>query len=420
MESPAVAPGRLSLQDLARRSGASPDRIAELTRIGVIQPDPAGRFVSADVQRVRIVAAYEAAGIELSELAHAISERRMSFEYADRIYPDASPESRLTIEDLSAHLGRSGELLPDLYLALGLPMPGHGRPMTADAVRLLPEFLDAWSAGGGSADTVIRAARTVGDAARRASEGWVELFLGSVAPPPEVLDASSLDELGSRLFDPAIRVARLLEPFMTWLLRQHLERALDAANVEAMERILEARGLRPPRVADPSAVMFADLSGFTRLTEEQGDDTAARFAAGLARIADRIAGEHRGRLVKQLGDGVMLAFQHVGDALRAAFALRASAADSGLPALHIGIAAGPVVERDGDYFGRTVNLSSRLSGVAGPGEVVVDAVTASHAPDVTVSPLGARELKGLPRPVSVFRLDGTGASADGAEAGQRP
>jgi adenylate cyclase len=166
--------------------------------------------------------------------------------------------------------------------------------------------------------------------------------------------------------------------------------------------------------------MFADLSGFTRLTEEQGDDTAARFAAGLARVADRIAGEHRGRLVKQLGDGVMLAFQHVGDALRAAFALRASAADSGLPDLHIGIAAGPVVERDGDYFGRTVNLSSRLSGVAGPGEVVVDAVTASHAPDVTVSPLGARELKGLPRPVPVFRLDGTGTSADGAGAGQRP
>jgi adenylate cyclase len=405
VESREIARGALTEGELARRSDSTPERIRQLVRIGVLRPDTSGRYAPADVQRVRIVAAYEAGGIELGQLAVAISQRRMSFEYADRIYPEASPGSGLTLADLAARLGPSGALLPDLYLALGLPRPDPDRPLTEDDARLIPAFLEAWSMGVASSDTVLRAARLLGDSARRASEGWVDLFLEAIAPPPEERDESSLDELAPRLFDPAMRISRLLEPAMTWLLRHHMERALDAANVEAMERALEARGLRPRRTADPPAVVFADLSGFTRLTEEHGDEAAVGFAAGLSREASRVAGDHRGRLVKQLGDGVMLAFQHVGDALGAAFALRRTATAAGLPALHTGIAAGPVVERDGDYFGRTVNLASRLSGVAGPDEIVADTTTVEHAVGIRATALGAHELKGLRQPIPVFRLE---------------
>jgi adenylate cyclase len=359
------------------------------------------------VQRVRIVAAFEAGGIELERMADAIAERRMSFEYADRIYPEASPLSGRTLADLATRLGMSTELLGDLFLALGQPRPTADRPLTEADEQLLPAFLEAWAAPGASPETLLRAARLVGDATRRVAEGWTGLFMETMVPPDEEVAEMWVDQLHPSWFAPAIRVAQLLEPATVWSLRRHMERALDAANIEATERALEARGLRPSRVVDPPAIVFADLSGFTRLTEEHGDDLAVRFAAGLAREATTVAADHGGRLVKQLGDGVMLAFQHVADGIDAALALRASAARAGLPPLHIGVTAGPVIERDGDFFGRTVNLASRLAGVAGPGEIVADEATAQAAADVRVTALGARELKGLRRPIAVARLDGS-------------
>jgi adenylate cyclase len=214
----------------------------------------------------------------------------------------------------------------------------------------------------------------------------------------------TLDELESRVFAPAVRIAALLEPMAIWLLRRQMELALDAANVEAIEQRLEVRGLKVPVPTDPPAIVFADISGFTQLTEEGGDVLAVDQAAVLSELALTLTDRHRGRLVKQLGDGVMLAFTDRRAAIGAAVGLRAAAAEKRLPALHIGISSGPVIERDGDYFGRTVNLASRLSGVAGPDEIVMDAtMAAAIAPADTVS-LGTVEVKGLATPVPLYRM----------------
>jgi class 3 adenylate cyclase len=104
----------------------------------------------------------------------------------------------------------------------------------------------------------------------------------------------------------------------------------------------------------------------------------------------------------------MLAFRHVADAVASAFALRAAANRAGLPPLHIGLTAGPVVERDGDYFGRTVNLASRLSEVAGPGEILANETAAGVEPGLRVTPVGPTEIKGLLAPILLFRIDGIG------------
>ena len=215
----------------------------------------------------------------------------------------------------------------------------------------------------------------------------------------------TLDELAPRMFEPAMRVGQLLEPMAVWLLRRHVERALNAINVETMERALEVQGIKPRLDRDSPAIVFADLSGFTQLTEEQGDELAARHAATLSRLAVTSAAIHDGRLVKQLGDGVMLAFERVAPAIHASLDLRRSASDAGLPPLHVGISAGPVIERDGDYFGRTVNLAARISGAAGPGEILANQTAAEAAPQVKVVPLKPTNLKGLPVAIPIFRLD---------------
>ena len=98
---------------------------------------------------------------------------------------------------------------------------------------------------------------------------------------------------------------------------------------------------------------------------------AAALATRLAALADDVALRHAGRLVKLLGDGVMLHFPRPVDALNAAIELHRSMHPAGLPATHIGIDAGALIRRDSDFYGRTVNIAARLAGVAGPNEILV-------------------------------------------------
>jgi class 3 adenylate cyclase len=389
--------------ELAHRASSSPERIRHLVEIGLLRADGEGRFALADAQRVQIVAAYERGGIRLEDLAKAVREGRITFDYSDRIYPEASPPSGRTLSDLIAEIGH-GELVGELFTALGLPRPTADRPLTEAEEKVLPAFIEAWAAEGMSAEAPLRAARLLGDATRRATEGWVDLFMEAMDLNPEKRATMSVDALGPRMFEPAVRVAQLLEPLAVWLLRRHMEQALNALNVETMERALEVHGLRPVSGESP-AIVFADMSGFTRLTEELGDQLAVRHASTLAQLATLVAEAHSGRLVKQLGDGVMLAFPRSGDAVQAALELRARAEDSGLPPLHTGISAGPVIERDGDYYGRTVNLASRISAVAAPGQVVANQAAADAARGLTPVPLGVTELKGVPAPIQLLRLE---------------
>jgi adenylate cyclase len=398
----------LRTDDLARQAGTTPERIRQLVEIGVLQPDARGRFVTADVQRVEIVAAYEAGGVAQEEIADALRARRMTFAYADRIYPEASPKSGRTLGELATELGPRGALLTDVFIALGLPNPAPDRPLTEAEERVLPAFLDAWGGPAYAEDATVRAARLLGDAVRRATEGWVHLFLEAIALRPEDRASMSVDELGPRLFEPATRSAQVFEPMTVWLLRRHLEQALNALNVETMERALEAHGLRPKAVRHPPAVVFADLSGFTRLTEERGDELAARYAAALAGLAVATAARFDGRLVKQLGDGVMLVFQRSDEAVEAAIDLRRGAADAALPPLHVGVSAGAMIERDGDYFGRTVNLASRIASVAGPGEILANETAALAAAPARAQSAGPVELKGLSAAEPLYRIDDVG------------
>jgi adenylate cyclase len=132
---------------------------------------------------------------------------------------------------------------------------------------------------------------------------------------------------------------------------------------------------------------------------------AVRSDTGLQREADAIASANGGRLVKLLGDGTMLHLPDAESGLEAALALvRAMRVEGSLP-IHAGVHAGPVIERDLDLFGRTVNLASRIADAAGPGEVLVsEAVVAAVAkPVVRFEPAGGAELKGVAEPVHLFR-----------------
>jgi len=172
--------------------------------------------------------------------------------------------------------------------------------------------------------------------------------------------------------------------------------------VEHLEDALEEMGLyrRPDR---PPAMAFLDISGYTRLTEEQGDQAAAELAVALSELVQGAAQECGGRAVKWLGDGVMLYYPDPGEAVESALAMGRRIPEAGLPEVHAGISSGPVVIQDGDYFGRTVNLASRLAGRAAAGQTLVteDVAQTVQRPGIRFREMGPVELKGVIRPILI-------------------
>src|SRR5438876_3766160 len=237
--------------------------------------------------------------------------------------------------------------------------------------------------------------RVCGDGLRRIAETETDWWRSDVEQPlleggmstVQMLEAQA--EFGSR-------ISPLMEQVLVAIYSGQQEHAWSQSALEDVEDALERAGLLS-RLHRPPAVCFLDLTGFTRLTEERGDEAAAELAETLAAVVRRRSQEHGGRLVKWLGDGVMFYFQDPGEGVLAALDMVEGAATGALPPARVGIDAGPVIFQEGDYFGRTVNIAARIAEYARPGEVLVSqaVVDAADGTPVTFTGIGAVELKGL-------------------------
>jgi adenylate cyclase len=142
--------------------------------------------------------------------------------------------------------------------------------------------------------------------------------------------------------------------------------------------------------------LFADLVGFTAFTEEHGDDSAADLAQGFAAAAARLAHDHGARLVKCLGDAVMLRADDAGEAVQ--LGLRMHTELRRISPIHAGAHTGRAVERGGDWFGAAVNLAARVACAAADGELLVTESTVAHgAPldGIELECRGARSFKNV-------------------------
>jgi len=163
-----------------------------------------------------------------------------------------------------------------------------------------------------------------------------------------------------------------------------------------------------------AAILAADVAGYSRLIEADEEGTLARLRVLRAEILDPKIAEHRGRLVKTAGDGLLVEFASVVDALRCAAEMQAATAESnaGAPAdrrieFRIGINMGDIVVEDGDIFGDGVNVAARLEGLAQPGGICVSARVQEDAAgrlDLVFEDIGNQALKNILRPVRVYRV----------------
>jgi class 3 adenylate cyclase/YHS domain-containing protein len=151
--------------------------------------------------------------------------------------------------------------------------------------------------------------------------------------------------------------------------------------------------------------LFADLAGFTALTEAHGDEQAADLVGTFSSDVGSVVGSS-GSVVKTIGDAVMVRIPEARDAIRAGLRIASEAGGHGAPAIRVGMHHGRAVERDGDWFGATVNLAARIAALASAGDVLLTMPTldaAGDLEDVRFARHGSHKLRNVAEPIDVLR-----------------
>lgn len=305
---------------------------------------------------------------------------------------------RYNAHEIAGSTGLELGFLQSLSRASGLPVPADDEETVfgeayMDVAHAVRELLDA----GLSEAQIISISRVLSLGLAQAAEQMRKTVMElAIAPGVSELELSSTYAAASGGLLP------LVGPIVEDLLRLHLYNAVRDEIVTHSER---QEGALPG--ARDVAVAFADLVGFTRLGEQVPPDELEQVADQLVVFTGEVV-EAPVKYVKSVGDAVLLVSPDPMTLLDVVFDLleRVEEEGAGYPQLRVGLAYGPSVSRAGDWFGRPVNLASRLTGVARAGSVVCDEAfrdAIADADGVVWSTVGDRRLKGISSPMRLFR-----------------
>lgn len=169
-------------------------------------------------------------------------------------------------------------------------------------------------------------------------------------------------------------------------------------------------------MAEQLTFLFADLAGFTALTEAHGDERAAALATEFCVRMRSRAAEFGAEVVKTIGDAAMIRCETASAAVELGLSiLESEGGRTDFPAVRVGMNSGPAVETNGDWFGASVNVAARVAALAAAGEVVLTQATfelaADDLDDVAFERLGYRTLRNVSEPVALLRASREGAHA---------
>jgi class 3 adenylate cyclase len=399
---------RLSAQELVELVPCSLEHVRRLEDLGILErQEEDGLFLSSDVHVVRLMTAFEEAGTSLEDVARGVAAGELSFPLG--LFLPEPVAMTATYEELSAQLGRPPELLRRLSGELGFPPREDDRIRAEDAEMLsvIVTKLDL-----ATDDDLSRFTRLYGGSVQRLVGSGLQFFDRTVRQRVATFELSN-EEKDSLVYEKAAGFTKLVASLVPWLQRRHREHAVLEYIVGVTEGFMEERGITPRQRRQPPAIAFLDLTGYTTLAEEQGDQAAAELAANLAGVVQEAAQTRGCRPVKWLGDGVMF---HFSDAARAVLSglelVEQTERAVSVPA-RIGIDAGAVIVQEGDYFGRTVNIAARIADYARPHEVLVseDAMRSAGVAEVEFELVGDVPLKGVSKSVRLHRATRAGAAA---------
>jgi adenylate cyclase len=389
----------ISQAEVAERAGVNRGYVAKLVDVGVLAPGADGTFTEGDVRRARLYQGLERTGLPLEAIREALDAGELSFGWLDNpLYDLIAPLSPRSFRDVASETGIPLELLRVLREAIGFALPEPEDRMREDELRVVP-LIQKLVSSGFPTSVLDRLLRVYGDSLRRIAEVEADWWHSYVVLPSLASGMTEV-EMHEATLGFGVELAPLLEQAILAIYHAHQEHTWVENLIGEIEDALDRTGLRS-RLVKPPAICFLDITGYTRLTEERGDEAAAELAARLTPLVQRPAERHDGKVVKWLGDGVMFHFREPTGGVIAALEMIDAIAAAGLPPAHVGLHTGPVVFQGGDYFGRTVNLAARIGEQAAPGQVLVtqEIVDRVASDGIVFEPVGAVELKGVSEPV---------------------
>jgi adenylate cyclase len=367
--------------------------------MGVLAAGNDGTFTEGDVRRTRLYQGLERTGLPLEAIREALDAGELSFGWLDNpLYDLIAPLTSRSFRDVATETGVPLELLRVLREALGFALPEPDDRMREDELRVVP-LIQKLVSRGFPPSVLDRLLRVYGDALRRIAEVEADWWHRYVVLPSLASGMTEV-EMHEATLEFGVELEPLLERALLAIYHAHQEHTWVENLIGEIEDALDRTGLRS-RLIRPPAICFLDITGYTRLTEERGDEAAAELAARLTPLVQRPAERHDGKVVKWLGDGVMFHFREPTGAVVAALEMVDAISAAGLPPAHVGLDTGPVVFQGGDYFGRTVNLAARIGERAAPGQVLVtqEIVDRVATDGLAFEPIGAVELKGVSEPL---------------------
>jgi adenylate cyclase len=341
--------------------------------------------------RIKLLDELSEQGVKPDELHRAIDEGRLAALPAMMLL---GGPPRYSVNEAALRTGLDAALIMAIRRANGIGVTDPDAPLLSEADMPLGDIAHAALASGVSEQQILDTSRVMGHATRHIAEQ-----MGAVLFELSYRPGIDENELAARITHRLEQLQPLISGVVDASLRVHMREVVSSAasNRPADDEVPGTRSM---------AVAFADLVGFTRLGEELGVDELERVASRLSVMVGDVVNAPV-HFVKTIGDAAMLVSPDPAALLHALLDLIAASDAEGAdyPQLRAGVTYGPVLSRSGDWFGRPVNLASRITTIARAGSVLATSDVRDAVGDDAVhwSPAGARRVRGVPDPVSLFR-----------------
>jgi adenylate cyclase len=384
----------ITLSEASRIAGVSASTLKRWAADELV-PVADGKWTRASAAQARVIARMRERGYSVDAIREAARGGRLAFGYAEDLFQIS--EGHYTREEAAEQTGLEPELIERLMTLLGTPMGVEGRLNEEDlrAMRHCANVL----ASGFPLVAFLQLVRVYAQSIRRVADSEVRLFHLYVHEPL-MRDQVPPLEIAEEMGDLAADLLPVTTPLMEYMHNRYLRFYIEQDVVGHMEADIGGAGRGLARLS--MAFCFVDLTGFTRYTEEQGDEEALDM---IERFVDTVEATlpSEATIVKTIGDEVMVVSPE--PATLTEWAVGFLALFQERPQPRVGLHYGAAVFRDGDYFGGDVNLAHRVVSRALGGEVlvtqtVVEAIESSDF--LSFDPIGDVVLKGFPEPISLY------------------
>ena len=381
-----------SLSEIADSVGVSADTLRRWAREDIV-PVSNGRWTPAAIAQARIVARLRARGHSLDEVRRAAHAGQLAYGYMEELFPPGG--GSISLREAAKESGLEAALIRRIWTGAGFSTEALDQGISEDDLQLL-RYMGAVVSAGFPLIAFLQLVRVYGQALSAIADAEVKLFHLFVHEPL-IRDGVPGTEIAEEMEGLASELLPLASPIMDHVHLRFLQHFIEQDVVGHLELEVDGEGeLGRLRVG----IAFADLAGYTRLTEEAGEEEALDIVERFVEAVEATLPDDA-RVVKTIGDEVMVVGSDPSALVDWAVGFQLLQTERPLP--RIGIHAGAALYRDGDYFGRAVNLASRVGARAAGGEVLVtQPVVDAAGRHLEFEHIGEVRLKGFSEATDLF------------------